>query len=279
MILDDRRCFPLSMAMTSSESAAQQNNPLSRYYRYQGAMVLPVPFGDGECEGAGVGVAFFSLCDGALHASMLLPSPQDDDSGASNNSSGTINKSSSSSSSSPGSMQLQLLPCGLMAGLGDGQGSPCVLSVAVGTAIDVTGNDNIGTGEGGGGVWMVTHDHRRSNSRSSRKGDGGGGTRSSAVVFLPPCAEGHFERSSGGRRRWSRDMAAGGLMRRLLGLTCTDNNHTNGIINNNNDSSAGSERQMSLAVAMQEVMLRMQTLASQQEGATPSPVTCQCLFL
>jgi len=74
-------------------------------------------------------------------------------------------------------------------------------------------------------------------------------------------------------------MGAGGMMRRLLGLTHTDNNHTNDIVNNNNDVSAGSERQMSLAVTMQEVMLRMQTLARKQEGTTPLSFTDPCLFL
>ena len=240
-------------------------------------MVLPVPLGNGngECKGMGVGLAFLSLFDGALYASVLL---RNDD--AANCTNGTTHVSSSSSSSD--AMQMQMLPCGLVVGMGDGLGCPCVLSVSIARSNNIPVTAGAGDGDGIG-VWLMTHAHRRSNSIRG-KSKGRGGDNSNTVVFLPVCPatvattrsndshngiEGSSEMSSR-ETLWTSAWNAGGLVRRVLGLPDINKScgHNCGHSNSSGSGVDGRDREMSLALAMQEVVLRMQTLSSQQEGTT-----------
>ena len=287
VVLDDRRCFPLSMTTMLAESASR--------HQYQGVMMLAVPpFIDhaassstsvtgqgsknnssddvsslpsagvvpGLGEGAGL-LAFLSLYDGALYASVVLQATHHHDYGSANH----TTSAPSSSCAMP-----QLLPCSLVVGMGDGQGGPYVLAVAVADA-------NEG---GGGGVWLATHSHRRGRNVRGRGGRGRGrGERSScAVVFLPvcpaACVTGGVDRPCSGQQ-WSRDLSAGALVRRALGLThnidtsrhYNNHNHVGGDHRiNSSGAGEGSSNHGALGFAMQEVMLQMQTLASQQTGTT-----------
>ena len=283
VVLDDRRCFPLSTTTPSVSASSFQHSDLHRQqYWYQGVMELPGSSVRGECDGyVGMGrlMAFLSLCEGALYASVLSSSP--------------------SSSLLSGMMQMQMLPCSLVAGLGDGQGGPYVVAISIAArGIIAVAPDKVKVGDSSdeldssSGVWLVTHAHSRKRKcfrRGNSKGNDRGVDNSNNVVFLPirpaaafatNCRDVDDNRIEGSSEMSTREglFAAGGWMRRVLELPDTDTvpspsstpPHISGSnISNSSGSGVGGRDnrcQMSLALAMQEVMLRMQTLASQQEG-------------